>query len=216
MLALMTSATLYLVSPALSLPLSSPDGEGARHIYLAWAYASLLLGLAAAWRASQWKFGLVFALLMLAGQAQSVGQWQAAGRQMQSVIAGVDDLAAKVRDDQYALLLLPDHIGVALFARTAQDAIVIPPTQQRNYLNRMAGMLGTDFALWSRFIADGKIAELKGQAAFDPANFVGLYCWNPGQSGFVRLTPGSVAHDPVLWQALAERDFAQAGCLSPF
>ena len=42
-LALLACAALYLVAPALSIPVSSPDGEGARHFYLAWAYASLLL-----------------------------------------------------------------------------------------------------------------------------------------------------------------------------
>jgi hypothetical protein len=125
-------------------------------------------------------------------------------------------MASTVREDQYALLLLPDHIGVALFARAAQDAIVMPPTQRRNYLPRMAVMVSTDFSVWSQYITQGKVAELKGIPVFDPANFVGLYCWNATKSAFVTLTTGSVASDSALWLATAKKNFAQAGCITPF
>jgi hypothetical protein len=215
MLALLVCMALYLVSPAFSIPVSSPDGEGARHFYLAWAYASLLLGVLVAWHPWQWKTGFALVALMIAGQSQSLAQWQAAGRQMSEVVAGVDRMASTVGDDQYALLLLPDHIGVALFARAAQDSIVIRPTQRRNYLSRMAVMVSTDFALWSQFITDGKVAELKGISTFDPDNFVGLYCWSRTQSAFVPLTTGSAARDPAVWLATAQNNFTQAGCISP-
>jgi hypothetical protein len=216
MLALLVCMTLYLVAPALSIPVSSPDGEGARHFYIAWAYASLLLGMLVAWPQPQWKIGAALVALMIAGQAQSLSQWQAAGKQMKQVVAGVDAIASTVREDQYALLLLPDHIGVALFARAAQDAIVMPPTQRRNYFPRMAVMISTDFAEWSRYITEGKVAEIKGISAFDPANFVGLYCWSATKSAFVPLTNGSVARDPRQWLAMAKKNFPEAGCISPF
>jgi hypothetical protein len=216
MVALLVCTMLYLVAPALSFPVSSADGEGARHFYLAWAYASLLLGMLAAWHRAQWPLGLALVALMLAGQSHSLSQWQAAGRQMAEVIAGVDRLAADIREDQYALLLLPDHIGVAMFARTAQDAIVMTPTQRRNYLPRMAVMVSTDFAEWSSYITGGKIAEIKGLSGFDSANFVGLYCWNATRSAFVPLTSGSVAGDATLWLATARKNFPHAGCISPF
>ena len=215
MLALLACMTLYLLAPAISFPVSSPDGEGARNFYIAWAYASLLLGVAMAWPPPPWKIGAALVALMLAGQWQSLTQWQFAGRQMKEVIAGVDKIASTIRDDQYALLLLPDHIGVAMFARTAQDSIVIPPTQHQNHLSRMAVMVSEDFAVWSRYISEGKVAEVKGIPRFDPANFVGLYCWNPTKSAFVPLTTGNVAVDPSLWLATAEKNFAQTGCISP-
>ena len=216
MLALLACMTLYLLAPAISFPVSSPDGEGGRNFYIAWAYASLLLGVAMAWPPPPWKIGAALVALMLAGQWQSLAQWQFAGRQMNEVIAGVDKIAASIRDDQYALLLLPDHIGVAMFARTAQDSIVIPPTQHQNYLPRMAVMVSEDFATWSRYISEGKVAEIKGISRFDPANFVGLYCWNPAKSAFVPLTAGNVAVDSSLWLATAEKNFPQSGCISPF
>ncbi|HQR10052.1 MAG TPA: hypothetical protein PLW68_01890 [Casimicrobiaceae bacterium] len=216
MLALSACIALYLVAPALSFPVSSPDGEGARHFYLAWAYASLLLGVLVAWRRWHWMIGAGFAALMLAGQAHSLAQWQAAGRQMNDVIAGVERVAETLRDDQYALLLLPDHMGVALFARAAQDAIVMPPSQRRDYLPRMAVMISADFPAWSRYITQGQVAELKGVPKFDPANFVGLFCWNPSRASFVPLTDGSTAGDPGQWEAAARRNFDGAGCLEPF
>ena len=216
MLALLACTMLYLVAPALSFPVSSADGEGARHFYLAWAYASLLLGMLVAWHRAQWPFGIALVALMLTGQAHSLSQWHAAGRQMAEVVAGVDRLAADIRDDQYALLLLPDHIGVAMFARAAQDAIVMTPTQRVNYLPRMAVMVSTDFAEWSSYITGGKIAEIKGLSGFDSANFVGLYCWNATRSAFVPLTSGSVAGDATLWLATARKNFPHAGCISPF
>jgi uncharacterized membrane protein YozB (DUF420 family) len=216
MLALQFCTILYLVAPALSFPVSSADGEGARHFYLAWAYASLLLGMLAAWHRAQWPFGLALVALMFAGQAQSLSQWHAAGRQMAEVVAGVDRLAADIGDDQYALLLLPDHIGVAMFARAAQDAIVMTPTQRRNYLPRMAVMVSTDFGEWSSYINGGKIAEIKGLSGFDSANFVGLYCWNATRSSFVPLTSGSMAGDASIWRATATKNFPQAGCITPF
>jgi len=216
MLALLVCTALYVVSPALSFPVSSPDGEGARHFYLAWTYASLLLGMLVAWHPSQLKIGFALALLMLFGQAQSLAQWQAAGKQMKEVVAGVDRIAATIREDQYALLLLPDHIGVALFARAAQDVIVSPPMQRRDYLPRIAVMVSADFAPWSQYITEGKVAEIKGVSAFDPANFVGLYCWNETRSAFVPLTDGSAARDSALWLAAAKENFRQAGCISPF
>lgn len=215
-LALLACAALYLLAPALSIPVSSPDGEGARHFYLAWTYASLLLGMLVAWQKAQWKIGLALVGLMIAAQAHSLSQWQAAGQQMKEVVAGVDAMASTVREDQYALLLLPDHIGVALFARAAQDSIVMPPAQRNNYLPRMAVMVGTDFEVWSQYVTQGKVAELKGIPVFDPKNFVGLYCWNATRSAFVPLTTGGDARDAALWRATAKKNFAQAGCIPPF
>ena len=61
-----------------------------------------------------------------------------------------------------------------------------------------------------------KVAEIKGLAQFDPANFVGLYCWNPAQSAFVPLTTGSVARDASVWLAAAKENFPRSGCITPF
>ena len=92
----------------------------------------------------------------------------------------------------------------------------MPPTQRENYLPRMAVMVGTDFAVWSQHITQGRVAELKGIPVFDPRNFVGLYCWNATQSAFVPLTTGGEARDAALWLAMAKKNFTQGGCISLF
>ena len=213
MVALLACMTIYLLAPALSFPVSA-DGEGARNFYIAWAYASLLLGIAVAWPPPQWKIGVALVALLFAGQWQSLAQWQAAGRQMKEVIAGVDAVASSIRDDQFALLLLPDHIGVAMFARTAQDSIVIPPTQRQNYLPRMAVMVSEDFATWSRYITDGKIAEIKGTSTFDPR----ISSDSSLERYEVRLRAADHRQRGSRFVALAcdsRGEFREAGCISP-
>jgi hypothetical protein len=215
-LTLLASLVLYLLAPAFSFPVSTPDGEGGRHFYIAWAYAALLLGMLSGWARVPSTLAVGLVALMVAGQANGLLQWQAAGKQMKEVLAGVGRIAPTIREDQYALLLLPDHIGVALFARTAQGSIVSPPVQRQDYLPRVAAMVSADFALWSHFITHGKIAEFKNIPEFDPANFVGLYCWNATKAAFVPLTDGRVALDPELWLVTAKRNFPETGCIAPF
>ena len=82
-----------------------------------------------AWQKAQWKIGAALVALMIAGQAQSLSQWQTAGKQMKTIVAGVDAMASNVREDEYALLLLPDHIGVALFREPPRIRLsCLPPS----------------------------------------------------------------------------------------
>ena len=213
---LVAGVALYIVAPALSFPVSSASGEGARHFYMAWLYVSLLGAMLVGWSRGARPLGVALLALLLVAQANSLRQWHSAGSVMADVVAGVGRVATTVPEDRYALLLLPDHIGVALFARTAQASIVGPPMQSRDYLPRMAPMLGIDFGHWSTLIADGEVARLKSAAAFDPVNFVGLFCWNPARRSFVPLTDGSLAREPARWEAAARANFAPAGCVEPF
>lgn len=215
MITLLCAIALYVVAPGMSFPVSAAGGEGARHFYIAWIYLSLLCGVAAVWQRSALVAGIALAALMLAGQTQSLVQWQSAGRVMRDVVAGVGRIAPTVGDDQYALLLLPDHIGVALFARSAQGAIGSPPMQAQDYLPRVAVMLGADFGLWSEYVVQGKIDHLKS-TTFDPARFLGLYCWNDAKREFVPLTGGELVGDAVRWRAEAQHNFRAAGCIEPF
>lgn len=213
---LLAGLVLYAAAPALSFPVSSAGGEGARHFYPAWLYASLLAALLVARRRAAWPFGIALVAVLLAGQAQSLRQWHAAGTTMDAVAAGVARFAPTVGDRQYALLLLPDHVGAALYARTAQGAIVAPPLQPRDFLPRVAVMLSGDFAHWSDLVVNGGVARLKSSPAFDPADFLGVWCWNPQRRAFVPLTGGEYVRDPERWRAAAQANFARAGCLAPF
>ena len=214
--ALYASALLYFVAPAFSFDVSNPFGEGARHFYAAWMCASLFCAMLLAWRPLHWMPALALVLVMFAGQSQSLAQWHSAGMQMKRILAAIEGFAGGVRDDQYALLLLPDHQRIALFARNAQGGIVMRPTQRADYLSRVAVMPSLDFAHWSQNLMGGKISELKAGAPFNPAGFLGLYCWNPSVARIVPLTSGAIAIDFRAWREAADRNFADAGCLSPF
>ena len=219
--ALAASAALYFVAPWFGLAGAPASGEGGRHLFLAWVYLALFLGVVVAWWPWQWLPALALIVVLVIGQAHGVRQWQAAAREMKAVTGSIAAFAASVRDDQYALLLLPDHIGIALFARNGQGGIVMRPTQRRDYLDRVAPTLSDAFADWSARLSLRTgvmitMEELKGRR-FDPANFIGLFCWNRKRQAIVPLTTGgALAGDAQAWRSEAERNFAVAGCMPPF
>jgi hypothetical protein len=215
--ALAASAALYLIAPWFGLAGAPPSGEGGRHLFLAWVYLALFLGVIVAWRPWQWLPAMMLVVVLIIGQAHGTRQWQAAAREMKAVTGSIAAFAASVREDQYALLLLPDHIGIALFARNGQGGIVMRPTQGRDYLDRVAPMLSDAFEDWSAHLGGrGTVSKLKGRD-FDPINFVGLFCWNRKRQAIVPLTGGgALARDAQAWRSEAERNFAAAGCMAPF
>src|SRR5262249_62305888 len=87
---------------------------------------------------------LVLVLILFSGQTHSLSQWRSAAMEMNRIVGAIEGFAISVRDDQYALLLLPDHLHIALFARNAQGAIVMRPIQRADYLSRMAITLSGD------------------------------------------------------------------------
>lgn len=215
-LPLAAAAVLYAAAPALSFPVSSTGGEGGRHFFPAWVFVSLAAALLVARRRVAWPLGVALVAFLLAAHGRSLAQWHRAGATMDDVAAAVAPFAATVGDRQYALLLLPDHVGAALFARTAQGAIVAPPLQPRDFLPHVAVMLSSDFAHWSNLVVNGGVARLKSAPAFDPADFLGVWCWNAQRRSFVPLTGGELVRDPERWRAAAQANFAAAGCLAPF
>jgi hypothetical protein len=212
---------LYFIAPWFGLAGAPESGEGGRHLFLAWVYLALMLGVAVARRTWQWMPAMTLVIVLIIGQAHGMRQWHAAAREMKAIVGAIDGFAAGVRDDQYALLLLPDHIGIVVFARNAQGGIVMRPTQRRDRLDRVAPMLSDAFEEWSARLGDGRangitMEMLKGRA-FDSGNFVGLFCWNRKRQAIVPLTGGgAIARDAEAWRREAEAKFAAAGCIAPF
>ena len=215
-LVLAITVVMYVVTPTLSIDLSSPDGEGARHLYLPWIYAALCVGVLCARRSPAFAPTLAFVALMGVAQAHSLALWRAAGQEMQRVIAAVGDFAPTLPRDAFALLLLPDREGSVWFARNAQGAIVMRPNQREDYLDRIAVMAGDDFADWSVHLTDGSVARFKGTPAFDAARFLGLYCWVPELGRVAPLTPPSVWADAAAWRAMARTYAPRVGCRASF
>ncbi len=217
-IAVLASALAYAAAPALSFSIAPENGEGARNLYVGWMYFSLAIGLLLARTASPLLMGIAFVLVMLVGQWHSLEAWHDAARQMSAIVAGVPRMAGAIGDDQYAALYLPDHYGIAPFARNAQGGIVMRPTQHIGYLDRMAGMTSSGFGAWPGYLRGGAVATLKPSRHFDAAGFLGLYCWNASVAAFVPLTPAApaLAGNVDEWRSAARRNFDAAGCLPPF
>ncbi len=217
-IAVLIAALGYAIAPALSFSIAPENGEGARNLYVGWMYFSLALGLLLAWTGWPLPLGIAFMLLMLVGQWRSLEAWHDAAREMSAIVAGVPRMAGAIGHDQYAALYLPDHYGIAPFARNAQGGIVMRPTQRVGYLDRMAGMTSSGFDVWPDYLRGGAVASLKPSRQFDAADFLGLYCWNASAAAFVPLTPAApaLAGNVDAWRAAAQRNFDAAGCLPPF
>jgi hypothetical protein len=210
---LLLCAAMYALAPTFSFPLAPTNGDGGRHLYLAWVYASLALALAAATAVtSQWAIVALLALTVY-GEAQSLRKWQAAAREMRQITRRVAAFAERVPHGGYALLYLPDHIGVALFGRNAQGGIVMRPTQPADYLDRMAVMTEEGFDEWS-----ARLQRMAGPEKAYPANIdslgkAALYCWNPRSGSIVPLTSGAASHDAAQWRREAAAKLPALGCL---
>jgi hypothetical protein len=211
-LVLLFCAAMYALAPTFSFPLAPANGDGGRHLYLAWVYASFTLALAAAAScASQWA---VVALLVVTvfSEAQSLGKWQAAAREMRRITSRIAAFAERVPRGSYALLYLPDHVGAVLFARNAQGGIVQPPRQPADYLGRMAVMTEEGFDEWS-----GRLSRMAEPGNAYPANIDGidkaaLYCWNPRSDSIVPLTSGAASRNAAQWRREVAVKVQSAGC----
>ncbi len=215
-IALLGAALIYVVAPTISFRIAGTNGEGARNLYVGWMYSALAIGVLLAWKGSQQLIGIAFVAVLLIGQWRSLGEWQDAGRRMKEIVRSVEHTAAGIDSNQYALLYLPDHYGTAPFARNAQGAIVMRPTQHEDFLDRMAGMTSSGFKPGSEHLRNDTIAKLKSAPRFDRAGFLGLYCWNVARQVFVPLPAGDGTDDPERWQAAARANFDAAGCMPPF
>ena len=213
-IALFCCFLVYLLAPASSFPIASPNGEGTRNLYIPWAMFSLFAAFAIAHH--RVRVALLCAALAIAfwGQWRTVTLWQDTAAEMFKVTAAVPALANDVGDAQYALLLLPDHVGAVPFVRNAQGGVVMPPRQAASYLPKMAAMTPLQFAEWEGHIANNKIGELKGvSVVFDRADFSRVYCWLPSLGRFQRLDAKPRAGDPKAWEAETMKEAVHKGCL---
>jgi hypothetical protein len=155
--------------------------------------------------------GLALVAWLLVAQEGSLRHWQAAAYRMQALLQAVPALAQRVDPAGYALLFVPDHQGVALFARNAEAAMVTRPQQARDHLATLAGMTDWDVAGWREHFADDTVARLKGRP-FDPAAFAGVFCWSDAEGAFVRLTGALPESDFAAWAHALRRHATALPC----
>jgi len=73
--------------------------------------------------------GLIFLSASL--QRQWLKPWLLAGQSMKRLPASIEARAEKVSENGFAILLIPDHIGGALFGRNGQGTLMEPPVEAK-------------------------------------------------------------------------------------
>jgi hypothetical protein len=207
------SALVYVLSPALLSGVNPNISDGGRNFYVAWLYLSLAAGLAATLLRIGLAIGIATIGWMLIAQERNLAQWGSAAEEMQALQRVIPAFGDRLQTDQYALLLLPDHVGVALFGRNAEGGIVNWPIQQRDYLSVMAGMTEFDLPGWREHFVDGSIARLKHVADFDMSRFAGVFCWSPASGGFAQVAPAGPVGDFDAWVNALHARVASASCI---
>lgn len=210
---LLVVAAAYTIAPASSIPVASPFGDGARSLYLPWCFVALGGGIVLAPGRARRIFGAVLVALLLFGQQGSLRQWQEAAATLRQVQAAVPALARHAGPDGYALILLPDQIGVALFVRNAQGGVVSRPTQAEDHLDRVAGATWGDLPRWERRFAGDEQWTPKTDRPFTMAGFRGVYCWNPATATLVAIAAGGAIADFRAWKDALRRNAPRLGCL---
>ncbi len=212
-LACALNALGYVLAPALLSGVDPQVSDGGRNLYVAWLYVSLGAGLAATLTRISLATGVAAIGWMLVAQAGSLSQWQNAALQMRALLGAIPSFGKQLGDDQYALLLVPDHIGVALFARNAEGAIVDWPIQTQEYLTVMAGMTEFDIPGWREHFVDGSIARLKHANSFDMSRFAGVFCWSASGTGFTQVAPAGRVGDFDAWVSALYKRVASSNCM---
>jgi len=204
----------YLIAPATSFPIATINGEGIRNLYFPWTLFSLFAGFALAQHRFRSVILTIVLVISLWGQWRLVALWQSSAAEMSLITEAIPELAITIPNEQYALLLLPDHVSVVPFARNAQGAIMMPPVQPVSFLPVMAPMTTLQFADWEQHLQTNIIAGMKGEGTdFDRNMLSGVYCWQPGQSRFHLLETMPHPNHAKNWEAATMAEAAQAGCL---
>ncbi len=147
-----TASGIVIVLLALLTQVGSGEssGTGARLLYIVIPWLMALLSLPLLFKRERYHrvAMTVFLLLTVLMHCWVVQQWTTASQVSKKIINRVPELAQSVDQDNWSLLLVPDHIGAALLARNAQGAMVMPPFQRRPYIDAVVPFVWYDLNLW--------------------------------------------------------------------
>lgn len=179
------------------------SGTGARLLYIVipWQMALLSLPMLYETRRSYRFVMLGFLLVATWMHCLVLQQWIAASQISKKLVSQVPDMAQSVDQDNWSLLLVPDHIGPALLARNAQAAMVLPPFQKQVYLNSVVPFIWRDLELWRERVNTSFVQQFKTNS--DQPNKQPLYAFClSGQTGLVKQ---AISEDDILspqeWQS---------------
>ncbi len=214
------------------------NGEGGRLLYTTSAFASILLALSLRrpLRAGQSRAPSSF-IVTLAGIAllaahavlldAALRTWRTAGTQMSELVASLARLHKSLRPDGYAIVIAPDAIGAAPFARNANGALVLPPIQREWLLKREIVYLPADIPTLPGLFKAQLIPTLRtlslndagdqlkeNRAAPADAETVwpsDLFCWSVTQSKLQRVALPEVP-DAARWASEVSEALRRGGC----
>jgi hypothetical protein len=203
---------------------ASSAGAGSRLMYNAAAWLALLLALplacgclaarncpvdakaSKAWGNARVALhaGLasVLALVMAWSQYPAQRDWSRATVYVDSLRVQLAQTAASMPAGEWGLLLVPDHLGMALVARNAQGALVTRPVQKEDILPRIIPFLNRDTDSWYQRLKNGELSWPDHAFCAHPLTAVLVPVNLPGRS--------ASAQD---WKALWREVMASPPCL---
>jgi len=172
----------------------TPAGEGMRLFYIPSAALAVLMAVPLMPISSSkerqgremsgrhlWVVAALFiaALVLLSYplQRQWLKPWLLAGQSMKNLPPSIGARAEKIGENGFAVLLIPDHIGGALFGRNGQGTLMEPPLQAR--------LLGD----WILVVTPSTLREHAPRLAVSSQRGLRMeyWCWNAVSQRFEQL-----------------------------
>lgn len=181
-------AALSLLALVPHLTSGFARGEGGRFYYATAAWFALAAAPAAGLLRGRGQF-VLSALLIVCfafAQAHPLRHWARAGAAMRELVQALENKAAELDNDQFTLVVIPDHMDSALFGRNAQGGVVWPPLQKTDLLPKIVPTLPEHLATWPERIAGGLAADLKKRPS-EP-RLDALFCFD-GRTGLLHRAP---------------------------
>ncbi len=203
------------LSPLAQQLLIAPTGEGAHLLYIPGAALAVFLAAPlAALLERPWQ-GMALGQHLSVGGAVGVAlvsllsvpmlkdllqPWLEAGQSMKVLPAAIAARADSVPEGGFAILLVPDHYGGALFARNGQGALMEPPVQRQSLSDRVV------------VLTPPTAGQHAPKYAMLPRQGVKLeqWCWDLEGRQFERLRLRE--HGPDEWLDVWKSALRGAGC----
>jgi len=158
-------SSVSLVLLALITQFSSTDksGGGARVLYILIPWLCGLVSLPILSRTGvTYKIVLVcFFITSLIFHNRIIKQWNDGAQLSALIMQNVPAVAVDISEDDWTLLLIPEHLGAALLGRNAQGGYVLPPFQNNRYLDSIVPFIWSDLELWRNRINEGFVVTFK-------------------------------------------------------